>query len=497
LFSPGSTTSQRNSNVGLFDLALPGTLPQLNRAAVGQAVRAAMALSCQINSTSHFDRKHYHYLDLPLGFQITQQDRPLGHSGTLSFRCVDENSFAASHTVAVERLQVEQDSAKSIHDANEKYSLIDFSRAGSALIEVVFAPTLRTPKQAASVLATVQQLLRHIDVSSGNLEDGSMRCDVNVSVAQYSQPLDGDSGDSMSVPELLLQGERVEVKNLSSLQRVEAAAAHEIERHISVLQEGGIDAIRRETRGFDVATGATYSLRTKEEAMDYRFFPCPDLPPLIILPEELDEYRRNLPELPDETVSRIREEYKLNDYQISVLFSLHVLKRFESIMVLFELQKREGVANSVFNWLTTDLAGVAAFNHLSIEDFPISDCQIFDIVCSIEEGKLTSQHVKKILISLSEDKQLRGKSVAELVSLLGLIKISDENLVRNMCTTVIEDPKNAKQLHKYRSGKLGMFNFFFGEVMKICNGQADHLVVRSVLESLLTPYDDHAAAVKT
>ncbi|CAM9214943.1 unnamed protein product [Ectocarpus fasciculatus] len=478
LFSPGSTDSQKNSALGLLDISLPGTLPRLNRRAIDQAVKAALALNCEINLMSHFDRKHYFYLDMPLGFQITQQDRPLGHSGSLSFRCPDENGTAVTSQVAVQRLQVEQDSAKSIHDMHDLYSLIDFSRAGSALVEVVFSPSLRTPKQAASVLATAQQLLRHIDVCNGNMEDGSMRCDVNVSVARYED----NSGDG-SQPRVLTQGGRVEVKNLSSLQRVETAATYEIGRHIDLLLAG--EAIPRETRGFDATTEKTFSLRAKEDAVDYRFFPDPDLPPLVISPEELDQYRVNMPELPEETISRIMDVYKLNDYQVSVLFSLQVLRRFEAAMDMVDSTKKEKLAAIMFNWITTDLAGVCSFNNMSIDEFPITVTQIYDIVCSIEQEQLTSQQIKKILICLFEDEKLRSMSVQEIASKLGLVKVSDEAVLKNLCLQAINDPKNAKELSKYRSGRLGMFNYFFGEVMKNSRGQADPIVVRSLLHSLL------------
>ena len=478
LFSPGSTDSQKNSALGLFDIALPGTLPQLNRRAIDQAVKAALALNCEINLMSHFDRKHYFYLDLPLGFQITQQDRPLGHSGSLSFGCPDVNGAAVTSQVTVQRLQVEQDSAKSIHDAHDQYSLIDFSRAGSALVEVVFSPSLRTPKQAASVLATAQQLLRHIDVCNGNMEDGSMRCDVNVSVARFE-----DNAGGSNPSRVLTQGGRVEVKNLSSLQRVEKAAAYEIGRHIDLLLSG--ESIPRETRGFDPATEKTFSLRAKEDAVDYRFFPDPDLPPLVITTEELEHYRLNMPELPEETISRMMDVYKLNDYQVSVLFSLQVLRRFEEAMDMVGSSKKEKVAAIAFNWITTDLAGVCSFNNMSIDEFPITVPQIYDIVCSIEQDKLTSQQIKKILIGLFEDEKLRSMSVQELSSKLGLVKVSDEAVLKELCLKAINDPKNAKELSKYRSGRLGMFNYFFGDVMKNSRGQADPVVVRSLLQSLL------------
>lgn len=481
LFSPGSVTSQKNSHLGLFDIALPGTLPQLNGRAVDEAIKTALALNCNINLTSHFDRKHYFYLDLPQGYQITQQHRPLGYNGHLLFRCSDENGGVISTGVGVQRLQIEQDSAKSVHDMHDHYSLVDYSRAGSALVEIVFSPTLRTPKQAASVLATTQQLLRHIDVCTGNLEDGSMRCDVNVSVARY-EDFDYDAEPSRN-PLLMVQGGRVEVKNLSSIQRVEAAADYEIKRHINLLLQH--ESIPRQTRGFDVISGSTFALRAKEDAVDYRFFPDPDLPPLVISEEELERYRQDLPELPAETISRMQTEYELNDYQVSVLFSLQVVKLFEGVMSLVASDRKGKLAAAAFNFITCDLAGIAAFNSISMEFFPISVSQIFEIINAIEEDKMTSSQVKKIVIGLCTDEAMRSLSISEIASKLGLVKVSDEALLRELCAQAIDDPKHDKELSKYKSGKLGMFNFFFGAVMKQCKGQADPAIVRSVLESML------------
>lgn len=477
LFSPGSTSSQKNTGLGLFDIALPGTLPQLNKRAVEEAIKTAIALKCDINLMSHFDRKHYFYLDLPLGFQITQQGRPLGSNGSLSFRCSDGGGEPTVMRVKVQRLQIEQDSAKSIHDMDDQYSLIDFCRAGAALVEIVFAPTLRTPRQASSVLVATQQLLRHIDVCTGNLEDGSMRCDVNVSVARFEST--GDFGQ----PQLLTQGDRVEVKNLSSLQRVETAAAFEIERHVDLLLAG--EHIPRETRGFNAASGSTFSLRTKESAVDYRFSPDPDLPPLLILPEELEQYRMNMPELPSDTISRMQADYGLNDYQISVLFSLHILWLYEGVMKLMNGDQKRKLASLAFNWISSDLAGVASFNQLPVDQFPISVQQAFDIIINIDEEKLTSSQIKKLLISLYEDESLRLLDVSDIVANLNLVKVSDQNELTALCISAINDSKNGNQLAKYRSGKHGMFNFFFGEVMKSCKGQADPAVVRVILDELL------------
>ena len=482
LFSPGTIISQKNTGLGLFDLALPGTLPQLNRHVVDQAMRAALALECKINLTSHFDRKHYFYQDLPLGFQITQQQRPLGYDGSLQFFSADGVGAIVPGTVNVQRLQIEQDSAKSIHDLNDYYTLVDFARAGAALIEVVFAPTLRTAKQASAVISTVQQLFRHINISSGNLEDGSMRCDVNISVARYD--FQEAIGSQSSGPKLLYRGNRVEVKNLNSLQRVEDAANYEIDRHITEMMKEDW-SINKETRGFDVLSGRTFALRAKEDAVDYRFFPDPDLPPLVITAEELEEYKKNLPELPMETIARLKRQYALNEYQISVLFKLQVVKLFEDVIKLCDPNRRVTVARNVFNWMSCDLAGICSYYDVSLVAFPITAEQIYAIVCSIEKEKLTTPQIKKILIHLFDNKGRKEASLSEIVSELGLVKLDDEKTIRGFCMQVIHDPSNTTYLNKFKSGKSGVFNYFFGAVMKKSNGQADHVMVRKQLEQLL------------
>jgi aspartyl-tRNA(Asn)/glutamyl-tRNA(Gln) amidotransferase subunit B len=475
------TASKPNIDLDLFDIAVPGTLPVLNQAVVEKSVKAAIALKCRINNNSYFDRKHYFYQDLPLGYQITQQNVPIAEDGTLHFRYVDESGSQCEGAVGIKRIQIEQDSAKSIHDLDDEFTLIDFGRAGNPLIEMVFAPTIRTPRQASSVLQRIQQVLRHIDVCNGDMEDGSLRCDVNISVFKVDDS--NTAGQSQR-----LGTSKVEVKNLSSPHRVEAAAAYEIERQIDLLHAG--ETIYQETRGFDSVKETTYLMRVKNSEVEYRFFPDPDLPPLEISEEEVAAFKAQLPEMPEDTMARLQRDVGISSYQFGVLMTLQVLKYFESVMQLLpEGADRHRVASSVFNAITTDIQGLANYVGVDVERYLPSSRHLLDAVLLIDRKEITPQRGKELFRYIYENRSNKANyTIAEIIDQLGWTKVTDTSLITELCEASVNDAKNAKEVQKYKSGKTNMINFFLGDVMKACrnnNAQPDPAVVRGILEELL------------
>lgn len=474
-----------NIDLDMFDIAVPGTLPVLNQTVVEKSVKAALALKCRVNQTSYFDRKHYFYQDLPLGYQITQQNVPIAEDGTLHFQYADDSGAQCQGAVGIKRVQIEQDSAKSIHDQDDDFTLVDFGRAGNPLIEIVFAPTIRTPRQASSVLQRIQQVLRHIDVCNGDMEDGSLRCDVNISVFKT----DGSDVPGQQNQPNRLGVSKVEVKNLSSPHRVEAAAAFEIERQIDLLHAG--EAIPQETRGFDSVKETTYLMRVKNSEVEYRFFPDPDLPPLVLSDGEIEEYKKQLPEMPEDTMARLQRDIGITEYQFGVLVTLQVLKYFEGVMELVsDDAERRRVAAGVFNAITTDIQGLANYINVEVERYLPSAKQLLDVVMLIDKKEITPQRGKELYRYLYEHRsEASSASIADIIQQLGWNKATDSSLISELCAAAVNDPKNAKEVEKYRSGKTSMLNFFFGDVMKACksrNAQADPAVVRTMLQELLT-----------
>lgn len=519
--SSSSASSLPNGNVSLFDAAYPGTLPVLNSEAVQQAIKAALALKCKVNHQSVFERKHYFYQDLPLGYQITQQRYPIAEGGLLNYTYQNQNqgdnlsegtekSKKAQSTsqligsVRVDRIQLEQDSGKSLHDSHPSMTLVDLNRAGVGLIEIVFAPQLHSAEQAAAVLRTTQEILRHIGVCDGNMEDGSMRCDVNISVAK--------AGGG---------GTRVEIKNLNSVQRVIAAARYEANRQIQLLEseasggasnegksknEGELSSgseissdspkVRRETRGFNPDTGTTYFMRTKEDATDYRYFPDPDLPFLVLTDDEIDAIRASLPDLPHETVKRIRDTYGLDEYQIGVLMSAREAKRKINNAEGEQLQSVEGsvsesskhtpdigessdnalkyfenvcskLANdtkplsgniknqeylkptSVFHWVMSELQGHLNAENRGFSDSPVSPAQLAEILALLAQDTISTPQAKSLLAVMFVEADLKASALT-VANRLGLKNVGDESVVQKLCTEAVNDPANADQLRRYR-----------------------------------------------
>jgi aspartyl-tRNA(Asn)/glutamyl-tRNA(Gln) amidotransferase subunit B len=452
LFSGAATAfgAEPNSQVSLVDAAMPGMLPVPNRECIRQAVRTGMAIDAQINRWSRFDRKNYFYADLPQGYQISQLYHPLVGEGAVEIEVGEE-----SRTIGVERIHVEQDAGKLMHDQHPTMSYVDLNRSGVALMEIVSRPDMRSPAEAGAYLRKLRAILRYVGSCDGNMEEGSMRADVNVSVRRPGAPL----------------GMRTETKNVNSVRFVMAAIEHEANRQVEVLEEGG--TIVQETRLFNPDTGTTRSMRSKEDAHDYRYFPDPDLLPLELDDAFLDECRASLPELPDAKRKRY-EGLGISAYNAEVLTAeVESARWFDALLDA----GAEGKAAS--NWVTGELFG--ALNRLgkSIEDSPVTPGQAAELLALVADGTLSGSLAKQVFEAMLETGDAPGKIVEER----GLKQTSDTGAIEAVIAEVLA--KNPNQLEQYRGGKVALFGFFVGQTMKAMGGKANPQVVNDLLKKAL------------
>lgn len=448
-----------NAQVALFDAAYPGTLPSVNGECVRQAVRAGLALGGRVQLRSRFDRKHYFYCDLPAGYQITQNTHPVVMGGEITLFPFDD---ARRRTVALQRIQLEQDSGKSYHDQHPLKTLIDLNRAGMALLEIISNPDLRSADEAVEFLEKVQMVLKCIGVSDPRIMDkSSLRCDVNVSVKRVGGPL----------------GTRCEVKNVNSLKQIKRAIEYESERQIAILSAGG--TVEQETRFFDPHLDQTVRLRAKEDELDYRYFPEPDLPPLVIEEALVEQIRSELPELPEKRCRRLMSEYSLPLYDSLVLASAHGAASF------FEEAIRLGVgtqARLMANWVTSELFGRLASLGKSIEESPVSPAQLCSLVGLIQEGTITGSVGKQVLdLMAGGDSRL----AYDIVQDQGWQRTQDHSLLEQLVRQVVE--KYPKDVERYQTGETKLKRFFVGEVMKAARGRADPKMLNRLIDKMINP----------
>lgn len=452
--------AEPNTFVSAVSLGLPGTLPVVNRRAVELAARSGLALNCTVNQHSVFSRKSYLYPDLPKGFQITQYDEPLCSDGWLQIR----TAAGEQKQIRIERLHIEEDTGRLQH-GDAGHSLIDYNRSGIPLMEIVSRPDISTPEEARLTFEKIRQILVWIGVNSGNLEEGALRCDANVSV----RPVGTERF-----------GAKVEVKNINSFRYVERAIAYEIQRQISVLESGG--SVAQETRGWDEFRGETVGQRSKEFAHDYRYFPEPDIPPLVLSEEWIEARRAELPELPDARRERFQAEYGLS-LQDADLLTLErpVADYFEAAVAAAAAEG--GSAKEVANWVLNE-----GFRLLKdrgepalrlAERMPVA--HVASLIGLVGRGAI-NRGVAKQLFEESFDS---GADPARLVAERGLTQISDSEALRVVVREALADPKAAKALAEYRGGKTTAIQFLVGLVMRATKGQANAQVVRSLLEEEL------------
>lgn len=444
-----------NTNVCPVCLGLPGALPVFNARALDLAIKAALALHCEVQERSRFARKNYFYPDLPKGYQISQFELPLAARGWLEIQTGGEKK-----RTGITRLHLEEDAAKNLHegfaDAAE-YSHIDFNRCGVPLIEIVSEPDIRSPEEAYAYLTDLKQSLQYTEVSDCNMEAGSLRCDANVSVRLRG------SKDF---------GAKVEVKNLNSFRFLTHALEYEVERQIGIVESGA--SVVQETRLWNVAAGRTESMRSKEFAHDYRYFPEPDLLPVIVTAERRARLLSDMPELPDAKRARFEKEYALSLYDSEVLTSSAELALY------FEAVVRAGApAKSAANWIQTELLRRLNDANKNVPESPVRPEALAELLRRIEKGEITGAIGKRVFAKMFDT----GKSAGEIISAEGLAPISDADALEKICREIIV--KNADNVAKYRAGNEGVFKFFVGQVMKESKGRANPQTAGEILTRLL------------
>ena len=453
LFSGSSATfgAGPNEHVSLVDAAMPGMLPVINEECVRQAVRTGLGINAQINLKSVFDRKNYFYADLPQGYQISQFTQPIVGEGEVTIELAD----GSSHTVGIERIHLEQDAGKSMHDQHPSKSYIDLNRSGVALMEIVSKPDLRSAEQAGAYIKKLRSILRYLGTCDGNMEEGSLRADVNVSVRRPGEPL----------------GTRTETKNLNSVRFIMQAIDYEVERQIELIEEGG--SIDQETRLFDTSTGMTRPMRSKEDAHDYRYFPDPDLLPLELEQAFVDQLKAELPELPDQIKKRMMDEYGLSSYDAGVLTEERETASFYE--AASEGQDRKMVAN----WMSVELFGALNKAGRALSDCPITPQQLGGLVGLITDGTISGKIAKDVFAEMFET----GRNAAEIIEEKGLKQVSDTSAIEAMIDEVLA--ANPDKVEEYKGGKDKLFGFFVGQTMKLSKGQANPGVVNQILKSKL------------
>jgi aspartyl-tRNA(Asn)/glutamyl-tRNA(Gln) amidotransferase subunit B len=453
LFSGAATAfgAEPNTQVSLVDAAMPGMLPVINRVAVEQAVRTGLGLKAEINLVSVFDRKNYFYPDLPQGYQISQFPKPIVGQGTL----ILDLAGGETREVGITRIHLEQDAGKSLHDQHPSNTFIDLNRSGVTLMEIVSEPDMRTPEEAGAYLRKLRSILRYLGTCDGNMEQGSLRCDANVSVRR--------AGDEL--------GTRCEIKNVNSIRFVQQAIDYEARRQIELIEEGG--TVDQETRLFDSGNGITRSMRSKEEAHDYRYFPDPDLLPLEISQGFVEEIRASLPELPDAKKERFVSDYGLGTEDAGLLTAERATADF------YEKVAKGRDPKLACNWVTGELFGVLNKSGLGIGDSPVSAAALGGLIDLIADGTLSGRLAKDVFEAMAET----GKEASVVVEEKGLKQVSDSGAIEAEVDQVLQ--AYADKVAEYKGGKDKLFGFFIGQVMKATGGKANPGVVNEVLKKKL------------
>jgi len=444
-----------NSNTCPVCLGLPGALPVLNKKALELAMRASLAINCKIQERSRFARKNYFYPDLPKGYQISMYELPLATGGWLEIEVEGEKK-----RIGITRLHMEDDAGKSLHEGfpdSDRWSYIDFNRCGVPLVEIVSEPDLRAPAEAYAYLNTLKQILEYTEVSDCNMEEGSLRCDANVSVRLRGAPKFGT---------------KAEVKNLNSFRYLTHALEYEIERQIGLLDSGG--TVAQETRLWNVSAGRTEAMRSKEFAHDYRYFPDPDLLPVSPSAEMVEEVRRSMPELPEAKTARFLRDYGITPYDAGVLTATRALANYFEAVV-----KAGAPAKSAANWISVELLRRLKDAGKEISECPVAPAALAELLAKVEKGEITAASGKKVFAAMFDT----GKRATDIIAAEGLAQISDTSAIEKVARDVIA--KNPDNVAKYRSGSEGVFKFFVGQVMRETRGQANPQAVNDILKRVL------------
>ncbi|MFM9890340.1 MAG: Asp-tRNA(Asn)/Glu-tRNA(Gln) amidotransferase subunit GatB [Rickettsiales bacterium] len=445
--------AETNENVSFVDAGFPGMLPVINEKCIEQAVRTGLGLNAQINLNSVFDRKNYFYADLPQGYQISQFLDPIVGKGELLI----ELSDGTSRTIGITRLHLEQDAGKSLHEHSPKYSFIDLNRSGVALMEIVSEPDMRSPEEAAAYVKKLRTILMYLGTCDGDMEKGNLRCDVNVSVRK--------PGDAL--------GTRCEIKNVNSVRFIFKAIEFEATRQVEIIEAGG--TIAQETRLFDSTTGETRTMRSKEDAHDYRYFPDPDLLPLIFSQDYVEAIRQTLPELPDAKKQRYIDTMGLTPYDAGVLTAEKENADF------FELAAKNHDAKLTANWMTGELFGRLNKDGIDIAQSPVSAAALGELVGLIEDNTISGKIAKTVFERMCET----GRAPKVIVAEEGLVQVTDTGAIEKAIDEVIA--ANPDKVTEFKSGKDKLFGFFVGQAMKATGGKANPAMLNEILKKKLTP----------
>jgi aspartyl-tRNA(Asn)/glutamyl-tRNA(Gln) amidotransferase subunit B len=443
IFASDATTfgASPNSQVSVVTAALPGTLPKLNKAVVEKAIMMGLACHCNISTITTFDRKNYFYPDLPKGFQTSQDNQPICTGGQVDFE-VDGTMIS----VELNRIHLEEDAGKNNHDIEACFSLIYLNRAGTPLIEIVTEPVIKNSEEAYQFLTEIRKLVRYLDICDGNMEEGSLRCDANISI----RPI----GSSVL-------GTKVEVKNMNSIRNVKRAIDKEVERQIEVTLSGGI--IEQQTRSFDPKDGTSFPLRSKELAHDYRYFPEPDLPPVHITAKDLDKIKTKMPELPAVLRARLQHSFDLTTYDAKILSEDKAIATY-----FLAACKHSKHFKAIANWMIGNVKSYLNDQNKEIENFPIHPNSLALLAEAVEVGKLSSNAAKTVFFKMVEG--AIGDPM-EIAKTLNLIQDSSENQLTEWALEVIKN--NPQEAEAFKKGKKNLIGFFMGELMKVSKGKAD------------------------
>ena len=445
--------SEPNSQTCPVCIGMPGVLPVMNRKAVEYAIRTGLATNCRIAPYSRFARKNYFYPDLPKNYQISQYELPLCEKGFVEIMVDDEVK-----RIGITRIHMEEDAGKNIHEERGDYSFVDLNRTGVPLMEIVSEPDLRSPGEASEYMKKLRAILRYLGVCDGNMEQGSLRCDANVSIRPVGQNEFGT---------------RAELKNINSFKFVEKALEYEIKRQVSVIEEGG--RIIQETRLWDSAAGVTRSMRSKEEAHDYRYFPEPDLPPILVSQPWIDEIKSNLPELPDEKRHRFIEEHGLPEYDAELLTSEKAIADWYEKAV-----EAGGQPKTVSNWMMGDLMRLLNEENKSVDELLFGPAQMVGMLKLIDDGTISGKIAKTVF----EEMYKTGKNAGDIVKEKGLVQISDTSEIEKAVDDVLA--KSTGEIERFKAGDEKLMGFFVGQVMKATKGKANPKMLNDLLRERLS-----------
>ena len=455
LFSRSATKfgAPQNSQTSFIDAAMPGMLPTINKKAVELAIKTGLGINATINKKSIFDRKNYFYADLPQGYQISQYLDPIVSCGHVEISLED----GEKKIINIDRIHLEQDAGKSIHDQDPKCSLIDLNRSGVPLMEIVSDPDMSSPFEAAEYVKKIRSIVRSLGSSDGDMEKGNLRCDANISVRIK---------DSKEL------GTRCEIKNLNSTRNIMSAIEFEAARQVKILEDGG--EIDQETRLFDAITGETKTMRSKEDAMDYRYFPDPDLPPLIVSDQIIEEIKRTMPELPDAKKSRYMTDFGVSDYDATILTSDTIISEF------FEESIINNDAKTTITWINVELLGRVNKLNLKFSDLKFAAKDLADLLSLIKNNIISGKIAKDVLDIMIET----GQKAEKIVEEKGLKQVTDTGAIKEQIIKILE--ANPDKIEQYKSGKDKLFGFFVGQVMKESKGKANPQIVNQLLKELLS-----------